>query len=68
MAVTQVIRDKFFSGYREAEFIVVCDVCKETSKVVKELNDAQVNLCNVIQNIIKYLAQFCYFHNIIFHS
>ncbi|XP_076160269.1 meiosis regulator and mRNA stability factor 1-like protein isoform X2 [Ptiloglossa arizonensis] len=47
MAVTQVIRDKFFSGYREAEFIVVCDVCKETSKVVKELNDAQVNLIHV---------------------
>ncbi|KZC11840.1 Meiosis arrest female protein 1 [Dufourea novaeangliae] len=47
MAATQVIREKFFSGYREAEFIVVCDVWKETSQVVKELNDAQVNLIHV---------------------
>lgn len=46
MAATQVIRDKFFSGYREAEFIVVCDVRKEISHVVKELNAAQVNLDN----------------------
>ncbi|XP_076293611.1 meiosis regulator and mRNA stability factor 1-like protein [Lasioglossum baleicum] len=47
IAATQVIRDKFFSGYKEAEFIVVCDVRKETSQVVKELNDAQVNLIHV---------------------
>ncbi|XP_043257610.1 meiosis regulator and mRNA stability factor 1 [Colletes gigas] len=47
MAAIQVIRDKFFSGYREAEFIVVCDVCKESSQVVKELNDAQINLIHV---------------------
>lgn len=42
MAVTQVIRDKFFNGYREAEFIVVCDVQKESNQVMQELNDAQV--------------------------
>ncbi|XP_076241468.1 meiosis regulator and mRNA stability factor 1-like protein [Calliopsis andreniformis] len=47
MAATQVIREKFFSGYREAEFIVVCDVCRESSQVVKELSDAQVNLVHV---------------------
>ncbi|XP_033336634.2 meiosis regulator and mRNA stability factor 1-like protein isoform X2 [Megalopta genalis] len=47
IAATQVIRDKFFSRYKEAEFIVVCDVWKETSQVVKELNDAQVNLIHV---------------------
>ncbi|XP_046838954.1 meiosis regulator and mRNA stability factor 1 isoform X1 [Vespa crabro] len=47
MAVTQVIRDKFFSGYREAEFIVVCDVQKESNQVMQELNDAQVNLIHV---------------------
>ncbi|XP_076763665.1 meiosis regulator and mRNA stability factor 1-like protein isoform X3 [Xylocopa sonorina] len=47
MAVTQVIRDKFFTGYREAEFIVVCDVLKENSRVMKELNNAQVNLIHV---------------------
>ncbi|XP_054008380.1 meiosis regulator and mRNA stability factor 1 isoform X1 [Hylaeus anthracinus] len=47
MAATQVIRDKFFSGYREAEFIVVCDVRKENSQIVKQLNNAQVNLIHV---------------------
>jgi hypothetical protein len=40
--VSQVIRDRFFSGYREAEFLVVCDVKKESSQVIQELNDAQV--------------------------
>lgn len=43
VAVAQVIRDKFFDGYREAEFLVVCDVKKETSQVIQELNDAQVS-------------------------
>ncbi|XP_015588590.1 meiosis regulator and mRNA stability factor 1 isoform X2 [Cephus cinctus] len=47
VAVTQVIREKFFSGYREAEFIVVCDVYKENKQVIQELNDAQVNLIHV---------------------
>ncbi|KAL0122954.1 hypothetical protein PUN28_007547 [Cardiocondyla obscurior] len=47
IAVTQLIRDKFFNGYREAEFIVVCDVQKENSQIVQELNDAQVNLIHV---------------------
>jgi meiosis arrest female protein 1 len=42
VAVAQVIRDRFFSGYREAEFLVVCDVKKESSQVIQELNDAQV--------------------------
>ncbi|XP_034936191.1 meiosis regulator and mRNA stability factor 1 isoform X2 [Chelonus insularis] len=46
-AVAQVIRDKFFNGYREAEFIVVCDVYKESKQVIQELNDAQVNLIHV---------------------
>lgn len=47
MAVTQVIREKFFNGYREAEFIVVCDVLRENSRVMRELNNAQVNLINI---------------------
>ncbi|KAJ9585358.1 hypothetical protein L9F63_002855, partial [Diploptera punctata] len=47
IAVAQVIRDRFFHGYREAEFIVVCDVKKENSQVIQELNDAQVNLIHV---------------------
>uniref|UniRef100_A0A1B6J5V4 HTH OST-type domain-containing protein n=1 Tax=Homalodisca liturata TaxID=320908 RepID=A0A1B6J5V4_9HEMI len=47
VAVAQAIRDKFFDGYREAEFLVVCDVKKETSQVIQELNDAQVNMIHV---------------------
>ncbi|XP_046991582.1 meiosis regulator and mRNA stability factor 1 [Schistocerca americana] len=47
VAVVQVIRDRFFKGYREAEFLVVCDVKKENNQIVKELNDAQVNLIHV---------------------
>lgn len=47
VTVTQVIRDKFFNGYREAEFIVVCDVQKESNQIMQELNDAQVNLIHV---------------------
>ncbi|KAF7989650.1 hypothetical protein HCN44_008324 [Aphidius gifuensis] len=46
-AVAQVIRNKFFNGYKEAEFIVVCDVNKENKQVIQELNDAQVNLIHV---------------------
>lgn len=52
MAVTQVIREKFFNGYREAEFIVVCDVLRENSRVMKELNNAQVNPINIY--LLKY--------------
>ncbi|XP_018371437.1 PREDICTED: meiosis arrest female protein 1 homolog isoform X4 [Trachymyrmex cornetzi] len=47
IGVTQLIRDKFFDGYKEAEFIVVCDVQKENSQIIQELNDAQVNLIHV---------------------
>ncbi|XP_043282127.1 meiosis regulator and mRNA stability factor 1 isoform X2 [Venturia canescens] len=46
-AIAQVIRDTFFHGYREAEFIVVCDVQKENKQVMQELNNAQVNLIHV---------------------
>lgn len=41
--MAQAIRDRFFIGYREAEFLVVCDVKKENAQVVQELNDAQVS-------------------------
>lgn len=44
VAVAQAIRDRFFIGYREAEFLVVCDVKKENAQVVQELNDAQVKI------------------------
>ncbi|KAK3909373.1 Meiosis regulator and mRNA stability factor 1 [Frankliniella fusca] len=47
VAVAQLIREKFFEGRREAEFLVVCDVKKENSQIISELNDAQVNLIHV---------------------
>ncbi|XP_026275264.1 meiosis regulator and mRNA stability factor 1 isoform X2 [Frankliniella occidentalis] len=47
VAVAQLIREKFFEGRREAEFLVVCDVKKENAQIVSELNDAQVNLIHV---------------------
>lgn len=47
MCIAQMIRDMYFEGYREAEFVVVCDVRKETNQVIQELCDAQVNLIHV---------------------
>lgn len=44
VAVAQLIRDLFFIGYREAEFVVVCDVKKENNQCLQELSDAQVCL------------------------
>lgn len=41
--VVQQIRELFYNDYREAEFLVVCDVKKESSQIVSDLNDAQVS-------------------------
>lgn len=40
--VVQKIRQQFCKNYREAEFIVVCDVKKENAQVIQDLHDAQV--------------------------
>lgn len=42
IAVVQRIREKFFKGHREAEFICVCDISKENKEVIQELNNCQV--------------------------
>lgn len=42
VAVVQRIREKFFKGHREAEFICVCDISKENKEVIQELNNCQV--------------------------
>lgn len=47
MAVAQLIRKKFFSGYREAEFMCVCDISKENKEVIQELNNAQVTVVHI---------------------
>lgn len=43
IAVVQRIREKFFKGHREAEFICVCDISKENKEVIQELNNCQVS-------------------------
>ncbi|XP_013199732.2 meiosis regulator and mRNA stability factor 1 [Amyelois transitella] len=45
--VVSAIRNKFLTGRREADFVVVCDVRKESSNRLQELNDAQVSLIHV---------------------
>ncbi|CAG5031554.1 unnamed protein product [Parnassius apollo] len=45
--VVAAIRAKFLSGRREADFVVVCDVRKEATNRLQELNDAQVSLIHV---------------------
>lgn len=42
-AVVQHIRNRFFQGHREAEFICVCDISKENKAVIQELNNCQVS-------------------------
>ena len=45
-AVVQRIRSRFFQGHREAEFICVCDISKESKAVIQELNNCQVTAIN----------------------
>lgn len=42
--VVQKIREVFLENYRESEFVVVCDVKKETPQIIQELHDSQVKL------------------------
>lgn len=42
-SIVKRIREFFFDGYREAEFMIVCDVKKESSEVIQDLHDAQVS-------------------------
>ncbi|KAM5227721.1 meiosis regulator and mRNA stability factor 1 [Ctenodactylus gundi] len=45
--VVQRIREKFFKGHREAEFICVCDISKENKEVIQELNNCQVTVAHI---------------------
>jgi len=42
LAVVSRIRERFFTGHREADFMCVCDISKENRDVIQELNYAQV--------------------------
>ncbi|CAG5928965.1 unnamed protein product [Menidia menidia] len=46
-AVVQRIRSRFFPGHREAEFICVCDISKESKAVIQELNNCQVTVAHI---------------------
>nr|XP_036848050.1 meiosis regulator and mRNA stability factor 1 isoform X6 [Manis javanica] len=46
-AVVQRLREKFFKGHREAEFICVCDISKENKEVIQELNNCQVTVAHI---------------------
>lgn len=46
-AVVQRIRSRFFQGHREAEFICVCDISKESKAVIQELNNCQVTVAHI---------------------
>ncbi|XP_048869446.1 meiosis regulator and mRNA stability factor 1 isoform X2 [Brienomyrus brachyistius] len=47
VAVVQRIRTCFFLGHREAEFICVCDISKESKEVIQELNNCQVTVAHI---------------------
>ncbi|XP_046650849.1 meiosis regulator and mRNA stability factor 1-like isoform X2 [Daphnia pulicaria] len=47
MAVVEAIRQRFLVNYREAEFLVVCDVNKEKKELITNLNNAQVTVVHV---------------------
>lgn len=51
IAVVQRIREKFFKGHREAEFICVCDISKENKEVIQELNNCQVSSQHQLENL-----------------
>ncbi|XP_069503221.1 meiosis regulator and mRNA stability factor 1 [Ambystoma mexicanum] len=47
VTVVKRIREKFFKGHREAEFICVCDISKENKEVIEELNNCQVTVAHI---------------------
>lgn len=61
--VVSAIRAKFLTGRREADFVVVCDVRKEASYRLQELNDSQVSWRLCCCNNTKLLMIFFSNHN-----
>lgn len=55
------IREEFFSGKREAEFICVCDINKEKKEVIEQLNAAQVQDCMQMHCLLRPGTQSCRF-------
>jgi len=61
LAVVSRIRERFFTGHREAEFMCVCDISKENRAVIQELNYAQVDLYSVLLKCLFYLKNYIIF-------
>ncbi|XP_076442695.1 meiosis regulator and mRNA stability factor 1-like isoform X2 [Babylonia areolata] len=47
LSVVQRLRERFFEGLREAEFMCVCDINKESKNIIEELNNGQVNVVHI---------------------
>jgi len=47
LALVYRIRERFFIGHREVEFMCVCDTSKESRVVIQELNYAQVTVVHI---------------------
>ncbi|KAL8579349.1 hypothetical protein ACOMHN_026714 [Nucella lapillus] len=47
LSVVQHLRKLFFEGLREAEFMCVCDINKESKHIIEELNNGQVNVVHI---------------------
>lgn len=43
LGLVQKIRDLFFNGCKEADFMCVCDTSHQNKDTIQELNDAQVS-------------------------
>ncbi|OWF50825.1 meiosis arrest female protein 1 homolog isoform X2 [Mizuhopecten yessoensis] len=47
LTIVKCIREKFFVGRREVEFLCVCDTTKENKQVIQDLNAAQVDVVHI---------------------
>ncbi|XP_065659913.1 meiosis regulator and mRNA stability factor 1-like isoform X2 [Hydra vulgaris] len=47
LAIVKKLRDRYYPGRKEAEFICVCDTKKEKEDVLDDLNKAQVNVIHI---------------------
>lgn len=56
--VVQRLRERFFQGHREAEFICVCDISKENKAVIQELNNCQVHRDMHVNRLVKHPLSF----------
>lgn len=52
LGLVQKIRDLFFNGCKEADFMCVCDTSHQNKDMIQELNDAQVIQLLVLQNFV----------------